>query len=149
MLLLLSFQSPSNDEEEGLPLSSSVYTKCPLEMVPNKNWAQVAERKLEEKLALCIFMKNSHVVLWLRHRDTHLLSAGSETYTAESRFRPFQHMYTWGLRISDSRPVDGGIYECQISTTPPISAFTYLNVVVIDFLLSEGLEGAAAVALSP
>lgn len=38
-------------------------------------------------------------------------------------------MYTWGLRISDSRPVDGGIYECQISTTPPISAFTYLNVV--------------------
>lgn len=66
MLLLLSFQSPSNDEEEGLPLSSSVYTKCPLEMVPNKNWAQVAERKLEEKLALCIFMKNSHVVLYFK-----------------------------------------------------------------------------------
>lgn len=70
--------------------------------------------------------------MWLRHRDTHLLSAGSETYTAESRFRPFQAGFTWGLRISDTKPSDGGVYECQISTTPPISAFTYLTVVGKD-----------------
>ncbi|ODN02133.1 Lachesin [Orchesella cincta] len=70
-------------------------------------------------------------VLWLRHRDTHLLSAGENAYTADPRFRAFLSSpgSTWGLRVSSTRPSDGGVYECQISTTPPISAFTYLTVV--------------------
>lgn len=69
-------------------------------------------------------------VLWIRHRDTHLLSSGTDAYTADSRFRAFQGPgNTWGLRVSTARPSDGGVYECQISTTPPVSSFVYLTVV--------------------
>lgn len=42
-------------------------------------------QKLYNAVKITFFFADFQV-LWLRHRDTHLLSAGSETYTAESRY---------------------------------------------------------------
>ncbi|KAG8270247.1 hypothetical protein J6590_089567 [Homalodisca vitripennis] len=58
-------------------------------------------------------------VSWDRHRDIHLLTVGRYTYTSDQRFEA----------DTISQKKDTGIYECQISTTPPIGHHVYLNVV--------------------
>lgn len=68
---------------------------------------------------------------WVRHRDIHLLTVGRSTYTSDQRFQVEHIPYTedWALRILYPGKKDSGIYECQISTTPPIRRFVYLTVV--------------------
>lgn len=39
------------------------------------------------------------------------------------------HAEDWTLRIRYAQRKDSGIYECQISTTPPIGHSVYLNIV--------------------
>lgn len=39
------------------------------------------------------------------------------------------HTEEWTLRIKFAQKRDSGIYECQISTTPPSGHPVYLNVV--------------------
>ncbi|XP_047474387.1 zwei Ig domain protein zig-8-like [Penaeus chinensis] len=73
----------------------------------------------------------NHTVSWIRHRDIHLLTVGSYTYTSDQRFRAL-HMDDsddWVLKIKFVQIRDSGIYECQISTTPPVSHFIRLKVV--------------------
>ncbi|XP_068916511.1 zwei Ig domain protein zig-8 isoform X2 [Tenebrio molitor] len=75
-------------------------------------------------------------VSWIRHRDIHILTVGSYTYTSDQRFQANHHPETdeWTLQIKWAQKRDGGIYECQISTQPVRSYFVNLNVV-------EGLAG--------
>lgn len=70
-------------------------------------------------------------VSWVRHRDIHLLTVGRYTYTSDQRFEAMHSPHTeeWTLRIRYAQRKDSGIYECQISTTPPIGHFVYLTVV--------------------
>ena len=70
-------------------------------------------------------------VSWLRHRDTHLLTVGRYTYTTDQRFRALHTPGSedWPLTIAETRPEDEGLYECQISTTPPLKHFVWLKVV--------------------
>lgn len=81
-------------------------------------------------------------VSWVRHRDIHLLTVGRYTYTSDQRFAAVHspHSDEWSLRIKYSQLKDSGIYECQISTTPPIGYPIYLsvkgNVFLILFLTS-------------
>ncbi|KAF0770622.1 Uncharacterized protein FWK35_00013827 [Aphis craccivora] len=69
-------------------------------------------------------------VSWIRHRDIHLLTAGRYTYTSDQRFEAIHepHSENWSLRIKYPQKKDSGIYECQISTTPPIGHPVYLTV---------------------
>ncbi|KAE9543193.1 hypothetical protein AGLY_003104 [Aphis glycines] len=71
-------------------------------------------------------------VSWIRHRDIHLLTAGRYTYTSDQRFEAIHepHSENWSLRIKYPQKKDSGIYECQISTTPPIGHPVYLTVLV-------------------
>ncbi|KAJ9585992.1 hypothetical protein L9F63_020356, partial [Diploptera punctata] len=71
-------------------------------------------------------------VSWVRHRDIHLLTVGRYTYTSDQRFEAIHSPHTedWTLRIRYPQRKDSGIYECQISTTPPIGHPVYLTVVV-------------------
>uniref|UniRef100_A0A8D8T162 Neurotrimin n=3 Tax=Cacopsylla melanoneura TaxID=428564 RepID=A0A8D8T162_9HEMI len=73
----------------------------------------------------------NRTVSWVRHRDIHLLTAGRYTYTSDQRFEALHtpHTEEWTLRIKYPQKKDSGIYECQISTTPPIGHFVYMNVV--------------------
>ncbi|KOX72282.1 hypothetical protein WN51_03264 [Melipona quadrifasciata] len=70
-------------------------------------------------------------VSWVRHRDIHLLTIGRYTYTSDQRFEAMHtpHAEEWTLRIRYPQKKDSGIYECQISTTPPIGYSVQLNVV--------------------
>ena len=70
-------------------------------------------------------------VSWVRHRDIHLLTVGRYTYTSDQRFEALHlpHAEEWTLRIRYPQRKDSGIYECQISTTPPIGHPVYLTIV--------------------
>ncbi|XP_064082307.1 hemicentin-2-like isoform X1 [Macrobrachium nipponense] len=74
---------------------------------------------------------NNKTVSWIRHRDIHLLTVGRYTYTSDQRFRALHEEDSddWVLKINYVQLRDTGIYECQISTTPPVSHFIRLNVV--------------------
>lgn len=56
---------------------------------------------------------------------------GRYTYTSDQRFEAMHSPHTeeWTLRIRNAQKRDTGIYECQISTTPPIGQPVYLSVV--------------------
>ncbi|XP_040154537.1 zwei Ig domain protein zig-8-like isoform X2 [Anopheles arabiensis] len=73
----------------------------------------------------------NRTVSWVRHRDIHLLTVGRYTYTSDQRFEAMHSPHTeeWTLRIRYAQRKDSGIYECQISTTPPIGHFVYLTIV--------------------
>ncbi|XP_003491137.1 zwei Ig domain protein zig-8-like [Bombus vosnesenskii] len=73
----------------------------------------------------------NRTVSWVRHRDIHLLTIGRYTYTSDQRFEAMHtpHTEEWTLRIRYPQKKDSGIYECQISTTPPIGYSVHLNVV--------------------
>ncbi|XP_017779592.1 PREDICTED: hemicentin-1 [Nicrophorus vespilloides] len=73
----------------------------------------------------------NRTVSWVRHRDIHLLTVGRYTYTSDQRFEALHSPHTeeWTLRIRYPQRKDTGIYECQISTTPPIGTFVHLTVV--------------------
>nr|XP_031838628.1 zwei Ig domain protein zig-8-like isoform X2 [Nomia melanderi] len=73
----------------------------------------------------------NRTVSWVRHRDIHLLTSGRYTYTSDQRFQAVHtpHSEEWILRIRYPQKRDSGIYECQISTTPPVGHFVQLTVV--------------------
>ncbi|XP_058818799.1 zwei Ig domain protein zig-8-like isoform X2 [Topomyia yanbarensis] len=70
-------------------------------------------------------------VSWVRHRDIHLLTVGRFTYTSDQRFQCVHNPQTddWSLQIRYPQKRDTGVYECQISTTPPVGHSMYLSVV--------------------
>ncbi|XP_046737511.1 zwei Ig domain protein zig-8-like isoform X1 [Diprion similis] len=73
----------------------------------------------------------NRTVSWVRHRDIHLLTVGRYTYTSDQRFEALHspHSEEWTLRIRYPQRKDSGLYECQISTTPPMGHPVYLSVV--------------------
>ncbi|KAF4528639.1 hypothetical protein B566_EDAN017067 [Ephemera danica] len=70
-------------------------------------------------------------VSWVRHRDIHLLTVGRYTYTSDQRFQSIHspHQEEWMLQVRYPQRRDSGMYECQVSTTPPIGHSMYLSVV--------------------
>lgn len=73
----------------------------------------------------------NRTISWVRHRDIHLLAIGRYTYTSDQRFEVLHtpHTEEWTLKIRYAQKKDSGIYECQISTTPPVGHPLYLTVV--------------------
>jgi len=72
----------------------------------------------------------NRTVSWIRHKDTHLLTAGRYTYTSDMRFRAIHKLLSqdYLLQILPVRAADRGLYECQISTTPVMSHHVFLTV---------------------
>ncbi|XP_071552081.1 opioid-binding protein/cell adhesion molecule homolog isoform X2 [Panulirus ornatus] len=70
-------------------------------------------------------------VSWMRSRDLHLLTVGRFTYTSDDRFKSVHQPGSedWLLKIHYAQHRDAGAYECQISTTPPMSKVVWLTVV--------------------
>ncbi|XP_029669721.1 zwei Ig domain protein zig-8-like isoform X2 [Formica exsecta] len=74
----------------------------------------------------------NRTISWIRHRDIHLLTVGTYTYTSDQRFEAMHnklHTDEWILIIRYPQRKDSGIYECQISTTPPIGHPVHLIIV--------------------
>lgn len=70
-------------------------------------------------------------VSWIRHRDIHILTVGTYTYTTDQRFQTAYHreFNEWTMQIKWAQKRDAGMYECQISTIPIKSFSVRLNVV--------------------
>jgi hypothetical protein len=70
-------------------------------------------------------------VSWIRHRDIHILTVGTYTYTSDQRFQTTHRADTddWVLHIKWAQQRDAGMYECQVSTQPVRSYFVNLNIV--------------------
>lgn len=67
----------------------------------------------------------------MRHRDIHVLTVNTYTYTSDQRFQTAHHKDTdeWTLQIKYVQERDKGSYECQVSTQPVKSYIVSLNVV--------------------
>lgn len=67
----------------------------------------------------------------MRHRDIHVLTVNTYTYTSDQRFQTAHHKDTdeWTLQIKYVQERDKGQYECQVSTQPVKSYIVSLNVV--------------------
>ncbi|XP_037959142.1 hemicentin-1-like [Teleopsis dalmanni] len=70
-------------------------------------------------------------VSWIRHRDLHLLTVGESTYTSDQRFSSMYNKLTedWSLQIKFPQIRDSGVYECQVSTSPPVGYTMVFSVV--------------------
>ncbi|XP_059218924.1 hemicentin-1 [Stomoxys calcitrans] len=81
-------------------------------------------------------------VSWIRHRDMHILTVGTYTYTSDLRFQAIHHNDTedWTLQIKWTQKRDAGMFECQISTQPVRSYFVNLNVVVPTATIQGGSD---------
>merc|ERR1719367_2015236 len=74
-------------------------------------------------------------VSWLKRigadRDPHLLTYGRQTYSSDARFQIIHEKpNNWKLQIQFTKRSDEGLYECQVSTNPPLIQYTYIRVVV-------------------
>jgi len=71
-------------------------------------------------------------VSWIRARDSHILTVDSEVFISDLRFSAIhsKRESAWMLQIKSVEATDAGKYECQVSTTPKLSHFVYLTVIV-------------------
>lgn len=74
----------------------------------------------------------SKSVSWIRHRDLHVLTVSSFTFTNDERFSAHRDSSTgdWVLVLRHPEPSDSGYYECSISTKPVTAISVKLEVVV-------------------
>ncbi|XP_037797445.1 hemicentin-1-like [Penaeus monodon] len=83
----------------------------------------------------------SKSVSWIRHKDLHVLTVGSFTFTNDERFSAHRDPTSgdWVLVLRHPLPLDSGFYECSISTKPVTAITVKLNVVVPSAeLVGEG-----------
>ncbi|XP_076038695.1 hemicentin-2-like [Oratosquilla oratoria] len=73
---------------------------------------------------------NSNSVSWIRRRDLKILTVGRYTYTTDQRFEVLhsEESSDWILKIKYAQLRDSGVYECQVSTKPPLSYTVQLNI---------------------
>lgn len=102
--------------------------KCKVQNLGNKT---VSGNPFRVKLRWLIFPITPRQISWIRHRDLHILTVGSYTYTSDQRFKA-THNQTVGeciLELQWTSLRDEGDYECQISTHPVIGLNYHLKVV--------------------
>ncbi|XP_042873287.1 uncharacterized protein LOC122253921, partial [Penaeus japonicus] len=82
------------------------------------------------------------MVSWLKRDEDHLLTAGGQVYSSESRYSVshVRHQKLWQLTLRDVRVADAGLYECQVTTHPPTSLFFTLRVVKAHAVIQGGPE---------
>ncbi|KAK3851445.1 hypothetical protein Pcinc_041905 [Petrolisthes cinctipes] len=76
----------------------------------------------------------------IRHRDLHVLTVGSFTFTTDGRFSAHRDESTgdWILVLRFLNPQTRGLYECTISTKPVTATSVKLSVVVPSVELLGG-----------
>lgn len=70
-------------------------------------------------------------VSWMRHSDSGLLAVNDFVYTTSHRIKVYHDNGSneWRLSINPVEISDGGLYECQVSTTPHTSHFMAISVI--------------------
>lgn len=83
---------------------------------------------------------NDKTVSWVRRAGDkmQLLSFGHHVYSTDQRYELlFKDPNDWQLRISYLNERDGGHYECQVSTHPPIAFTVYLAIIVPQLEITD------------
>jgi len=98
----------------------------------NKNNTIVTVRDGDSVVLNCrVYLLHDKTVSWFRQGDhtIDLLTVGDATYTGDKRVNiSYQYPNNWRLNITDVRKSDNGPYVCQISSFPPKTLVTFLNV---------------------
>ncbi|ERL94228.1 hypothetical protein D910_11509 [Dendroctonus ponderosae] len=112
-------------------VGKSAYLSCRVRNLGNKTCKSTISQNCLLLVQKCLKFVPVPVS-WIRHRDIHILTVGSYTYTSDQRFQANHHTENdeWTLQIKWAQKRDAGIYECQISTQPVRSYFVNLNLVV-------------------
>ena len=90
---------------------------------------------------------NGKTVSWLkRHGDTpHLLTFGLTTYSSDSRFQIFHEQPNdWKLQIQFPQLSDQGVYECMVSSNPPLVKRSRLTVIVPEIEIVDDRDKKTA-----
>ncbi|XP_037032142.1 tyrosine-protein kinase receptor TYRO3-like isoform X2 [Bradysia coprophila] len=144
-----SFQKPRDgyntftDTSTSLPLFNSIMNPPKWSepyfdiSVPNNVTALVGKSAY---LSCRVRNLGNKTVSWIRHRDIHILTVGTYTYTTDQRFQTTFHrdINEWTMQIKWAQKRDAGMYECQISTVPIKSYSVRLNVVVPTATILNG-----------
>jgi len=71
-------------------------------------------------------------VSWVRGRDSHIITVDEETFISDGRFLSLKKTkeLLWTLKIKYVSARDAGKYECQVSSSPKMSRWIDLVVVV-------------------
>lgn len=93
-------------------------------------------------LACRVKNRANQTVSWVRHKDTHLLTAGLYEYTQDPRISAIHRSNSedWVLEIRQTSIQDAGVYGCQVSTTPVRSHQVHLSVAEPITTIHGGLE---------
>jgi len=85
----------------------------------------------DTRLSCTVESLGNNTVSWIRHLDACVLTIGRIPVTSDKRFSAYHpiHKEDWQLRIMGVKHSDGGLYECQLSTSPPIRHFVRVSVV--------------------
>lgn len=89
-------------------------------------------------------------VTWKRYNDVHPLTIGMYAFAPDTRISVDfnQRMNEWSLIIQDVRPLDEGIYQCQISTKNEHDTYDIkLNVKNIQVTGTEYVERGSTIEL--
>ncbi|XP_049940712.1 opioid-binding protein/cell adhesion molecule-like, partial [Schistocerca serialis cubense] len=83
------------------------------------------------RLTCRVFNLANRTVSWVRHRDLHILTVGSYTYSSDQRISASRvGPAEWQLEIRWVTHRDTGVYECQVSSLPIMALQVRLDVVV-------------------
>uniref|UniRef100_A0A336MUH6 CSON004227 protein n=1 Tax=Culicoides sonorensis TaxID=179676 RepID=A0A336MUH6_CULSO len=71
---------------------------------------------MQENSLLILNKIQTNQISWIRRRDWHILSSGSQTYTNDERFSVLHApgSNVWTLQIKFVQQRDSGLYECQL-----------------------------------
>ncbi|KAL7636688.1 UNVERIFIED_CONTAM: hypothetical protein RMT77_012437 [Armadillidium vulgare] len=72
-----------------------------------------------------------HLVIWLKRDEERLLTAGKQVYSSEGRYSisHVRHQKLWELTVREVKESDEGLYECQLTSHPPVSLFFWLKII--------------------
>ncbi|CAG9540391.1 unnamed protein product [Cercopithifilaria johnstoni] len=105
---------------------------------------RIVEVSLHEPAYLHCTIPNlkQNMVAWTRLRDEALLTAGEQSFTADSRFQISlkQSEVDWVLIIRRAERSDSGCYLCEVNTEPRSTIYAvYLNVIETRNLKASSL----------
>ncbi|KAG8302024.1 hypothetical protein J6590_040303 [Homalodisca vitripennis] len=87
-----------------------------------------------------VISKHCFNVSWLRRQEgqLRLLSVGLEIYSRDSRytFQRSEDNY-WQLTVAGVQETDQGLYECQVTSHPPLAYSRYLHVTVPELKILD------------
>ncbi|CAD7093266.1 unnamed protein product [Hermetia illucens] len=118
--------------------SISVPTPSPLSLVRASNRTSASETNIVVQVGTHAYLPcnvqrlHGKPVSWVRVRDGHILTVDQTTFIADQRFQSIyaDEQERWSLQIKYVQEHDMGLYECQVSTEPKMSARVYLKIVV-------------------